>query len=299
VLVAPIHKVASGTAVEIARDHPYGKKVPIFFVVPDRTSSQAVRRLYKAGVTAVFNWPRESEILATLFAEAFGIVRIRGRSSQADKALARTVRAHLRIGPSRGTSGLRLFNHDGLVSVSGRVRTLAHRREIIETIAAVPGVRAVIAETLRVQAEAIPSRKLSQRIRGLITQSVELDPSTLAVTVHNGIVKLSGTAADRSELRRLEELISNLKGVREFQSSVGVSAETQRRDSRGARRLMHVLANLYPQEDISLAVYDGIAVISGQVRRLSVKRSIERLLRSSIDVRRVVNKLNVQPPERS
>ena len=113
VLVAPIRNVTGTTAVEIVRDHPYGKTVPIFVVAPDTTSSRAVRSLYKAGVSAVFHWPRESKILATLFAETFGILRVRGRAPRADKALTRTVRAHLRAGHSRGATGLRLFARDG------------------------------------------------------------------------------------------------------------------------------------------------------------------------------------------
>jgi len=294
VLVLPIRRVAMRAAVQIIRDHPQCKTLPLYPVVPDGTSSRHVRRLYSMGATAVLEWPREASIFRDLFAESFGISRVRGRSKKADISLSRSVRAHLRIFSELDAGRLRVFSRDGLITVSGQVRTLAQRSDIIDAITAVPGVRSVLAQSLRVAPSNIPDKTLKKRIAESLKDSEDLDDATISIQVRNGHVKLTGTVGERADVRRLERLVVNLSGTRGLVRDLTVSPDQQSADSQITRRYRKALENLYPRESVSLSVVAGVAVIAGGVRSLSVKQSIERLLSRDVGIERVVNKIRVE-----
>jgi osmotically-inducible protein OsmY len=294
VLVLPVRKVASDVAVEVVRDHPNGRSVPVFCVIPNDLSSRQVRKLYRAGANVVLEWPRETEIFRSLFAESFGITRVRGRAPEADKALAHSARAHLRIFPELDPGRLRLFARDGLLSVSGQARSLAQRDQVVETLAKVPGVKAVVAESLRVRPGNVSDRTLKNRISRILREVPELDEATVLVEVRNGHVTLRGTARDRRGIQRLETLIMNLDGPRGLDTRIEVSPDRQRTDSRQTRRYRKAIETLYPKEKVSLSFIDGAAVLGGVVRSLSTKRSIARLLQRDAATRSVVNKIRVE-----
>lgn len=294
VLVLPIRRVAMGTAIEIIHDHPDGKAVPVYGIVPDGTSSRRIRGLYRAGASVVFEWPREVRSLTGVFAESLGMTLVRGRSSRADNALARSVRAHLRIYPELDTGRLRILSQKGLITLSGQVQSLARRQRIIDIVAAVPGVRAVISQALRVAPTGIPDAKLKRRARGLLNHALDLDASTISIEVSNGYVNLTGTVSDAAELQRLEELITHLKGSRGLETRLSVSPVRQEHDRRLTLRYRKALETLYPKERVSVIVVEGVAILSGKVRTLSIKRSMTRLLAREAALRSVVNKIEIK-----
>lgn len=293
VLVLPVERLSMTAAVEIVRDHPQGASLPLHGVVSDRVSSRQVRKLYSAGATVILEWPREASIFRALFAESYGISRVRGRARKADLSLTRSVRAHLRIFPELDSGRLRLFARDGLVSVSGEVRSLAQRLEIIDGVGAVPGVRSVLAQSLRVAPSKIPDRTLKRRIEAQIKDASDLDKSTISVQVRNGHVQLTGTVSERADIQSLERLVVNLRGTRGLERRLTVSPDRQSKDHQLSRRYRSALNNLYPREDLALSVVAGVAIVSGTVRSLSIKRSIERLMARDPSIRRVVNKVEV------
>jgi osmotically-inducible protein OsmY len=294
VLVLPIRRVAMAAAIEIIHDHPNGKSLPVYGVVPDDTSLRTVRSLYKAGASMVFEWPREARVLTDVFAESLGMTRVRGRSSRADTALARSVRARLRIYPELTSGRLRILSQNGLITISGQVRSLARRQRIIDITAAVPGVRAVIAQSLRVAPSGISDRTLQRRIRSLLRDALDLDGSTISIEVDNGHIELTGTVSDPAELQRLEELITHLKGSRGLKTRLKVSPTQQRHDRQLTLRYRKAIETLYPHETVSLIVVEGVAILSGKVRSLSLKQSITRLLARDAAIRHVVNKLEMR-----
>ena len=294
VIIHPVARIAGREALEILHDHPGSSGLPLFSVVPDSTTDRQVRGLYRAGATAVFEWPRESRILDTLFAELYGMVQVRGPRSKSDKSLAETVRAHLRLGASRGCAGLRVVARGGLISVSGQTKTLAQKQEMLDVISRVPGVRGVVSDSLRVLPADISNRSLSRRVRHLLRSTLELDDSTLAVSTDRGHVRLTGTLRDKRDLLRFESLISHLRGVRRIESAVSISVTRQQQDSRVARRLRKSLANLYSRERVHVTVVGGTVVLAGNVSLLATKRSIEQFVNQDNAVDRVVNKIQVE-----
>ncbi len=294
VLVLPIRRVAMAAAVEIVHDHPDGKALPVYAVVPDNTSSRTVRSLYRAGTSIVFEWPREARVFSDVFAESLGMTSVRGRSSKADTALARGVKARLRIYPELDAGRLRVLSQSGLITLSGQVRSLARRQKIIDIVATVPGVRAVITQPLRVVSSGTADSELRRRIANLLKNASDVDGSTISIEVENGHVTLVGAVADAAESERLEELIVHVRGCRGLETHLSVSPTRQKRDRQLTLRYRKAIEILYPKESVSLTVVESVAILAGTVRALSTKRSVARLLAREPTVRRVVNKIEVR-----
>lgn len=292
VLVDPIRRLSAGAAVAKVREQREGAEVPLFVVIDEGASSRRVLRLYSTGASAVFEWPAEASVMASLLAEAFGIVKIRGRSSEPDQALARAVRARLRLYPELPKT-VRLFSQDGLISVAGQVASLAQCRELFDVIAAVPGVRGVIQESLSVAPTGHSDRKLEQRLKALLEITFEDTAKQLETSVESRVARLTGTVENRADIRLLGRLIANVQGIRGIELRLTAASDPPDNDRRAARRLRRAVALLYPREPVRLEVVDGTAILSGSVTSLLTRSSISRFVSHAEGVHRVVDKITV------
>ena len=184
----------------------------------------------------------------------------------------------------------------GTVSVSGETPFLSHKRRIIDTIAAVPGVTKILSPSLRVAHQGVSDRTVEKDIRTVARRMSEIDPETLTVAVRNGRVELGGSVPNRAQFQHLIDLVENIRGVRELHYFVNVAAPRPTGDHRVRRRLSQALAKLFPRQSVELSVFDGVAVLSGRVSSLAVKQRIQRLVERDDAVERVVNKLEVAWP---
>ena len=126
----------------------------------------------------------------------------------------------------------------------------------------------------------------------------DVDESTLAITVNNGCVVLTGSAADRKELDRLVELARHVRGVRDVQRLVVVSKKAKQQDRIVAGHVRKALATRGAAE-VSAAVFGGVCVLTGRVARAPHKRALRNLVEAVPGVNRVVDKLAVRANARS
>ena len=99
VLVAPLESTTTVRAIRTIRERPIGKEIPLFAVLSIVPSDRETRCLYSEGVSAVFEWPAEADVLPYFLAEMIAANFVRGRASHPDAALARTTRAQLKTRP--------------------------------------------------------------------------------------------------------------------------------------------------------------------------------------------------------
>lgn len=120
-----------------------------------------------------------------------------------------------------------------------------------------------------------------------------MQDATLAVTVQRGYVTLAGSVTDRRELNRVVKLVSHVRGVRGVERLTVVSPSQKVQDHRVARRLRQTVAHLTEEGAVTVAFFGGVAVLSGTVTRLSVKRALASLAEDDDAVQRLVNKIDV------
>jgi len=290
VLVNLDAKSRSGPKLGQLRDAP---AVPVFVVVHDKLSDRSIRKLYEAGAAGVFEWPREALLLGRVLAGMLALRLTRGRAKKPDVALVRTVRTHLKLLP--GLHRLpTLESRDGFVTATGSVDTLRLKREVEQTISGVPGVLGLDVEGLHVVATPVSDHEIRRAARRLLQISPEIEARTLTASVEAGQLTLEGSVKSRPDLMRLEELATGIDGIRNLELRVSVSARKHRVDRTAARRLRETISLTFPHENVRVAYFRGIAVLTGETSNLRVKNAIAAFMRNHQAVLRVVNKLEVR-----
>jgi osmotically-inducible protein OsmY len=267
-----------------------GSGLPVFAVVPANASGRAIRRLYEAGAAGVFASARVDARLALYLAEVLSLRLARGPARGPDTALARTVRAHLKLLPHETPA---VEARRGLIRVWGTVDSLPARQDVEACIAAVPGVRGLDASALHVLPAPATDAEIRRAARRLLRASPGIDERTLSFSVDRGHVVLSGTVASRQQARRLSDLASQLRGVRSVELRVEASAPRAASDRQIAARLQGIVRDLFPASDIGLRFFGGAAVLTGRVANLRTKRAVEAFVAEDDAVERIVNLLDV------
>lgn len=269
--------------------------LPSFAVVPEGTPDRAVRRLYESGAAGVFTSPGDDARLGLHFAEVLSLRLARGPARGPDMALARTVRAHLRLLPGATLPGEipRVEARRGHIRVWGSVDSLPAKQDVEACIAAVPGVAGIDSSGLTVVPLPVSDAEIRRAGRRLLRASPGIDERTLTFSVDRGRVVLKGTAESRRELRRFSNLVSRLQGVREVEVRVEVSPKRKEGDRRVAARLGGVIKDLFSGSEIRVTFFGGIAVLTGRVSNLRTKRAVAGFVAEEDAVERIVNHLEV------
>jgi osmotically-inducible protein OsmY len=292
VLVPPLPGTRVEDAVRGCRGSPWGESGGLFVVLPDEPADRLVRALYRAGATAVLEWPRDAVRFPDLVAEIKGIEQVRGKANDADTALSRSVRARLRLAASM-PSGLRVSCRDGVVHLAGAIDGLWRRQLVGQLVGRVPGVRGVVTDGLFVPPTGMPDAAVARAVRRLMRAMPLVAEESISAVVENGVVSLAGNVASRRELEDLLRAISDVRGVRGIDSLVVVSPHQRTDDRYAARRLQGAITRLFPEQEVTVKVFGGVVVLRGQVTDVDTVRRIEAIVVDDDATTRVINKLSV------
>ena len=292
VVVGPLGDVAVADAVATLQRSQAGADTALFAVLTHPLSNAETRRIYAAGATAVFDWPAERRVLPRLLVELLAVDLVRGPMRGADAALARTLRAHLKLSRPFGPA-LRVRVQDGVAVLAGQVDHLWQKLHVEERVVAVPGIRAVVVRDIHVAPSDRTDKAIRRNVRRFLRDASDVVDATLAITVRRGYVTLAGSVADRRELNRVVGLVSHVRGVRGVERLTVVSPSQKQQDHRAVRRLRRSVAHLMDDGSVTVSFFGGVAVLSGTVARLSTKRALSRIVNDDNVVQRVVNKIDI------
>jgi len=289
VLVEPLpEEVPAVEAIEDLRGR--GGSWAVFVVVAEDYPDRRARRLYEAGATAVFAWPREALVLPAMLRDLLRVPAKGGRSS-GDAALSRAVRARLQLDDDASVTA-RISG--GIVTLAGQMSSYWRKTRLVDMLGQIPGVLSVHCDAVEIVPVKRPDEELATDVRNVLLSVAGVDARTIAVEVHDGMVTLTGTVSRHGELGRLTNVVGNIEGVRGIDSHVSISSTTS--TARGlSSRLRKKIEAMFPTTRAIVTVFGTIAVLDGHVPTLSEKRSIEDLARDTPGIERVVNKLTVSP----
>ena len=270
--------------------------VVIIAVTPSPVGPEMVRSLYKAGASAVFEWPSEAADFADLVAGRLGIASATGVTSEADTSLARTVEAHLRL-VAPGPSSLEVMAQRGEVRLRGTVDALWKRSEVEDVVRAVPGVRRVVSREVRVEPPRRSDEAIDRDIRAVLAATSEVGDETLAVSVAGGVATVAGTAGDHAEVERILTMLRHIKGLRGITPLMTVSPKARPGESALAERLTTAAERLHQGEDLEVSVFGDTAVVRGRVKDGIARGLITQLVRRDPAISQVVDKLKIEPQD--
>lgn len=206
-----------------------------------------------------------------------------------DTILARPVRASVEV-------------INGLAHLRGACSTAKDRRVLIDSVARVPGLQAVIADGLEVapfgSADDIQLGNLAEeRLR---REAPDL-AGPVRVRVHERSAHLSGRVRNPREASRAVDVVMRQPGIKHVHSELECyqSGPIADADARLSEAVIHALgvAGL-PMPNLHVFVHGGIATIDGHVETIDQKRKVSSVAREVRGVTRVDNLLEVggEPP---
>lgn len=142
--------------------------------------------------------------------------------------------------------------------------------------------------------------KTDTQLRQDVLDELEWEPSIdaneIGVTVHNGVVTLTGTVPSYAEKLAAERTAGRVIGVKAIAEEIEVKlpSSSQRNDTEIAEAVVDALKwHTLVKEEITVKVEDGVVTLSGDVNwnyeRDSAKRAVENLT----GVLRIVNLIKV------
>jgi osmotically-inducible protein OsmY len=267
--------------------------VPIFVVLSGAYSDAVARRIYDAGAAAVFEWPFEANVLPTVVTDLLGALPGAG-DERGDAALAHAARVRLRA--TGGTAALvKARVVGGTLSLHGEVDTLWKKERIVRMLGHVPGVVALVATDLAVSPSERADTDIAEHVRNVLCSASETLFDTVSVDVADGKVTLAGVVPNHDDFEQVESLVGNVEGVLSVSNLVTVSEAAAARSRGTAKQLQEHIQNLWPNADVTATVFGGVSVLRGHVRKVADRQAIERHVRASSGIDRVVNKVVVAP----
>lgn len=158
---------------------------------------------------------------------------------------------------------------DGLVTLSGTVRTVPERRAALSDARAVAGVRDVFNQ-LDVALVDEPEETVTTTetaIENALDWTDAVDSSDVTVLYRNGTALLEGSVPSLWEKERVASLVGDIRGVDEVDNRLNVVPTEDVEDEAIARRITDALtARLFlDAEDITVVVEDGVVELTGSV----------------------------------
>ncbi len=268
---------------------------PVVAVAFEELPRRREAALYRRGASAVFEWPDDRDALVQ-FCLQLPNIAIKLPTRQEDAATARRVRDRVRAAAELDPRRLKVQVRAGTVYLQGGVDALWKRRLIERVASEVDGVRHVVSRALEVEPHPTTDRAIARSVEALLAATSDIDETTLGLDVQDGVLTLAGTVDHREELKRLEELLSHVKGVREIENLSTVSPTTREQDAARARQLRRRLAAIAGPDDVLVSVFGTTAVARGEVASLERKDSLRRWLQRRRGVERVVDRLRIAAP---
>lgn len=213
-----------------------------------------------------------------------------------DNALKLDVLEELDWDPRVDEAHVGVTASDGVITLSGRVRSFPERLAAVEAATRVRGVRAV-ADELRVRVppgSRTEDGDLAERIHRVLEWSGGVPRQRVQAKVGDGRVTLTGEVEWEHQRRHIEQLVRHVAGVAGVSNAIALTPRTGQEDicedlGRALRRHAGVEASR-----ISLSVADDTVTLKGKVGSLLERDRVKRAAWSAPGVRHVVDRLQVR-----
>lgn len=215
-----------------------------------------------------------------------------------DLQLKKDVEQELEWDPAINAADIGVEVHDGIVTLSGHLRSYAEKLATKRATQRVEGVRAVVVEMV----VAVPNEHrrtdadIASAARTVLLWSAGLSERAVQVTVEKGCVTLTGEVDWGYQMLAAEKVVAHLRGVNTVFNDIRIKRRTAPTDI--TSKIESALRR-HAEEDarhISVQVADGTVTLCGNVSSLDEKTMACNAAWSAPGVRHVIDKLSVGRP---
>ncbi|MDG4648456.1 BON domain-containing protein [Roseibacterium sp. SDUM158017] len=213
-----------------------------------------------------------------------------------DKQLRLDIIDELDFEPSIDAADIGVAVDQGVVTLTGHVRSYSDKLTAMDIVENVVGVRA-IADEIEVRpigAHITADDEIAKRIANTLRWHTSIPDERIHVTVSKGRVSLEGDVEWRYQADAAERAIAKLTGVTGIDNDLKVRPAVSAEDVADRIRKALMRDAELDASGIRVAVQDGIVTLKGNVRYLGERRSAERAAWAAPGVTKVVDDLAVQ-----
>lgn len=210
--------------------------------------------------------------------------------------LRQDVMEELDYEPSIDTTGIAIAVDNGVVTISGHVRTYAEKIHAERTVWRVKGVKAIAQELeVRLPFESkISDDEIARRALDALQWNAWIPRDSVKVRVSHGWVALSGTVKWDYQRREAEKVVRKLQGVLGISNDIALAVAVQAADVR--KRINDALKRHADVEAsrIRIEIADGGRVhIEGEVDDWNERQAVERAVWAAPGVQFVEDRIRI------
>lgn len=223
-------------------------------------------------------------------------VVFRVEEEMTDKQLRLDIIDELDFEPSIDAADIGVAVDQGVVTLTGHVRTYSDKittRDIVETVV---GVRA-IADEIEVRpigAHITADDEIAKRVANSLRWNTSVPEDKIHVTVAKGRVTLDGNVEWRYQADAAERVIGRMTGVTGINNHLKVRPSVKVSDVSERIKKTLVRDAELDASGIRVAVHDGTVTLEGEVRYLGERKSAERAAWAAPGVTNVIDHLAVR-----
>ncbi|HUB43959.1 MAG TPA: BON domain-containing protein [Acetobacteraceae bacterium] len=214
---------------------------------------------------------------------------------RSDLDIKRDVEAELRWNPDIDATDIAVAVKNGVVTLTGFVRSYTQKREAERTVKRVAGVAAV-ANDLEVRLPIFnqrPDPEIARDAVAAIQHNLPYSGDHIRVVVRDGWITLEGTVEWNYQRERAEEAVRHVRGLKGVTNLIQLSprvlpTEVKHKIDEALRRSAEVDA-----ERITVETDGGTVILKGTVRSWVERDAAERTAWAAPGVTRVENQITV------
>lgn len=198
-----------------------------------------------------------------------------GKYALTDKAIVFAVEARLMVDPNVPENAIDVETQDGIVTLSGRVKTLFAKDRATKIIESVRGVQAVINLIDVVSMPVMDDEELREQIKIALARDPATESFEVGVTCHQGVVTLNGIVDSWQEKQLSSQVAEAVKGVVRVDNRLKISPAAVRQDfDIKAEIIRRLQSDVWVDGKlIGVMVDAGKVTLSGSVGSLAEKYS--------------------------
>ena len=239
--------------------------------------------------------------------EVTNYLKVKPSESRSDEQIRNEVVRRLKSDVWVTSDLIRVSVNDGLVSLSGVVATVGEKH-VAEVDALVTGVKGVDVSNLKVDSDAVHiarrQRKHTapryeetlQAVRDALKYDPRIDAADVDVEFEAGFVRLTGSVDTVAAKKAAEQDALRTRHVARVENELVVAANNQAQEKEVAESIRKALQrDIYVADnDIRVAVSDGVAKLSGSTISRSARDRAEEIASKIRGIQSVENAINIE-----
>jgi len=219
------------------------------------------------------------------------------RFRRSDEDIKRDVEAELEWDPEIDPTDIAVTVKDGVLTLTGFVRSYDQKLEAEAAAKRVIGVLGVAndLEVLLPRADERPDPEIARHAIAALRNHLPLASQHIRVSVQDGWIRLEGEVERNADRKRAEKAVSRLKGVRGISNLIQLKPKVK--PSEAKNQIEEALRRNVDIDERSIRVdaYNGSVLLEGTVHSWAERQEVERIAWSVSGVTRVEARLVISP----